>query len=153
MGKYLEVNGERKNLIVLKAFALSFPFAAAYALAFISSAGLVERLLGGAGTGSFFAVWGPPVLIAAAVTLVLCLLMLPMQDKLLVPAAFACFIVYYLAFLAALVFAVDAESRPMVWQFFSIYLLPVALVSNVIGWSLYAFWRSRRKRRLAKHSA
>jgi len=144
MAGYIEVNSKLKNTIVLKSFALSFLFVLVYALSYYIGAGIISGLTLPE-RGGFFAVWGPVSLIAIVASLICCLPMLGLKDKILVPAGFLFIIVYYLIILFIFLLSGSEADRPLIIQLVSLYALPPAVFGNLVGWGIYLLWCRRRK--------
>lgn len=144
MGMFTQVNGNRKNVLIIKAFSLSVLFLVLFFLAYLLSADIVANTVG-MDTGSFFAVWLPPCLISLAASLFCCAFMLLFEDKLLVPSAFVFFAVYYLICLMVLYTVVEAPLRPAGTQLISLYLLLPALFGNLTSWGIYYFIQRKEK--------
>ncbi len=136
MGMFTEANGNRKNVLLIKAFCLSLLFIVLFVLAYLLSADIVAGAVGSE-TGSFFTVWLPPCLVSLAASLLCCLFMLIFEDKLLVPSAFVFFAAYYLICLAVLFAAVDSSLRAVGIQLVNMYLLLPALFGNLTSWGIY----------------
>lgn len=151
MGTYIETNSKKKNTIVLKAFSLSFLFVVVYVAAYWIGAAIIQDI-GMPDRGGFFAVWGPVSLIAIAGSLVCCLPMLGLQDKILVPVSFIFVLVYYLIIALVFLFSGDVAYRPLIFQLVNLYTLPPALFGNLIGWGIFAIWRNTEKKRIHDHA-
>lgn len=143
---FTDANGNRKNVLVIKAFCLSLLFLVLFVLAYLLSADIVANAVG-ADTGSFFAVWLPPCLISLAASLFCCAFMLLFEDKLLVPAAFVFFAAYYLICMIVLYTAVNASLKAVGTQLINLYLLLPTLLGNLASWGIYLFIKRKEKKR------
>ena len=146
MAGYIEVNSKLKNTIVLKAFSLSFLFVLVFAVTYYLGGGVISDL-SLPERGGFLTVWGPVSIIAIVASLICCLPMIGLQDKILVPAGFLFLVIYYLIVLIVFLFSGDSADRPMIMQLVNLYFLPPVLFGNLIGWGAYLLWQRNRRRR------
>lgn len=130
-----------QSIRVLISFSLSFIVAIVFMLGYILSAGLVASSI--QEHGGFLAVWGPPFLISLVCSVLCCLPMWAIKDKILIPSAFA-FLLLYCAIALVIAFSqTDASERAVALQFIGLYMLLPALVGNFVAWA--AYWlRGRR---------
>ena len=149
MGTFIDNNGKLKNVLLIKAFSLSFLFVAVFVGCYLVAASVVAEATQ-AETGGILAVWGAPMRVALIGSLICCLVMLPIQDKVLVPVTFLFLAVYYVLFLVILASNTTGVDRAVGAQLISIYMLPVAVVGNIVSWGLYYLGKYLRMRRIRK---
>lgn len=127
---------------MLLSFFLSFIVAIVFALGYILSAGLIASSI--QERGGFLAVWGPPALISLVCSVLCCLPMRAIKDKILIPSAFA-FLLLYCAIALAIAFSqTDALDRAAALQFIGLYMLLPAAVGNTVSWTAYAWGRKNQ---------
>jgi hypothetical protein len=136
MGIFTDANGDRKNVLLIKAFSLSILFIIIFVLAYMLSADTVAQSLG-QDTGSPLLVWLPPILISLAASAFCCGLFAVFSDKLLIPAAFSFFGVYFIICVIALYTVADKSLAAVGTQFLCLYLLPPILTGNLMSWGIY----------------
>lgn len=84
MGVFIDSNGKLKNVLIIKAFSLSFLFVIIIALGYLISAGFISERLP-EDTADFIGVWGPSALIAIFATLLCSALMFVLKTRSLCP--------------------------------------------------------------------
>ncbi|NLC33641.1 MAG: hypothetical protein GX781_10155, partial [Clostridiales bacterium] len=137
LGVFIDSNGKLKNVLIIKAFSLSFLFVIIIALGYLISAGFISERLP-EDTADFIGVWGPSALIAIFATLLCSALMFVFEDKIIVPVAFLFVALYYFIIVIGTFLSYQADIRSAGVRLVNIYALPPALFGNLISWSLFA---------------
>lgn len=133
------------SIVLMQAFALSAALVVLFVLAYLLTADLVAQSVP-AQTGSFLQVWGPPVLISLAVSVLCCLLMFLFKVKRIVPLAFAMLVVYYAVLQIAVRtgYSGTPEAMDIFAQMIRLYTLPPVIVGNLVAWPSYLFYFKKR---------
>ena len=120
------------------AVGISFLLLAAYAVGYV-----VFFLIGGDGgeTGSFLDVWGPPLLVGVAVSLVACIPMRFIKKPILVAWGMALLAAYYLVLLIAIMTTAGTTDPAMAAYVLTLFCLPCVIPGNIFAW--IAWWRLR----------
>ena len=122
------------------AVGISFLLLAAYAAGYV-----VFFLIGGDGgeTGSFLDVWGPPLLVGVAVSLVACIPMRFIKKPILVAWGMALLAAYYLVLLIAIMTTAGTTDPAMAAYVLTLFCLPCVIPGNIFAW--IAWWRLRER--------
>ncbi|MGI6403678.1 MAG: hypothetical protein ACOX0K_05555 [Oscillospiraceae bacterium] len=132
------------SITILSGFCLSFLYAMVFVLAYMLTADWVAAWTPGP-TGDILAVWGPPFLISFLAAIPCCCLIVPLQNKLIVPVGFLFLALYYLIFLVVLYRDYSGIELAYLTQMVHLYMLPPAAVGNLLGWGSYLILRRRNK--------
>lgn len=127
------------------AFCLSLLFAVIFVLAYMLTADLVAQHVPEE-TGSFFAVWLPPILISLAASILCSATMFLFKTKLIVPVSFLFLAAYYILFSLILrgYYSGPEDGLAVLMQLVRVYMLPAALMSNLVGWGSYLLYFKKK---------
>lgn len=122
------------------AVGISFLLLAAYAVGYV-----VFFLISGDGgeTGSLLDVWGPPLVVGVAVSLIACIPMRFLKKPILVAWGMTLLAVYYLALLIAIMSAAGTKDPEMAAYVLTLFCLPCVIPGNIFAW--IAWWRLRER--------
>ena len=120
------------------AVGISFLLLMAYALGYV-----VFFLLSGDGgeTGSVLDVWGPPLAVGVAVSLVVCIPMRFMKKPILVALGMALLAGYYVVMLIAILTTAGTKDSEMAAYVMTLFCLPCIIPGNVFAWIAWWHWR------------
>lgn len=120
------------------AVGISFLLLAAYAVGYV-----VFFLISGDGgeTGGFWAVWGPPLVVGVAVSLIACIPMRFIKKPILVAWGMALLAVYYLVLLIAMLTTAGTKDPATAAYVLTLFCLPCVIPGNIFAW--IAWWRLR----------
>ncbi len=123
---------------LLQMFVASIGLLVVYAVGY---AGLTLLAGGGPDTGSLLSVWLPPLLMGAAVSILVCIPMKFMKNKYVIPGAMAFLILYYAVLVIAFKTSKIAADPGLDIYIISLYALPCILPGNLIAW--LGYWKLR----------
>lgn len=130
------------SITMLSGFCLSFLYVLAFALTYILTSGWVAAGVPQQ-TGNFAAVWGPPFLVSLMAGIPCSCLIFFIKNKLVVPVGFSFLAIYYLIFLVVLHRDYSGVELAYLSQMLHLYMLPPAVVGNLLGWGSYLLIKRR----------
>ena len=118
------------------AFGISLLLLAGYVLGYV-----VLFLISGDGseTGTVLDVWGPPLTVGVAVSLIACIPMRFMKKPILVAMGMVFLAAYYVALLISLLTTAGTTDAATAAYVLSLFCLPCIIPGNVFAW--IAWWR------------
>ena len=130
--------GGRKtyDYVPLLALVVSFLLLAAYGCGYALFSVLTSGILT-AETASIFAAWLPTFFIGAVVSALVCIPMRWMKNKIVLPAAMAFLILYYIVLVIAFLTSDAVTDRALDIYVLSFYCLPCIIPGNAISWLMY----------------
>ncbi|MDL2258418.1 hypothetical protein LJC42_04615 [Eubacteriales bacterium OttesenSCG-928-K08] len=137
----------KASIVLMQAFAFSAALVVVFVLAYMLSADLVARSVPEQ-TGGLLQVWGPPILISLAASVLCCLMMFLFKTKKIVPIAFAMLFVYYLVLQIVVHTTYDgggADATAIFSHVINLYVLPPVIVGNIISWVSYLLYFKKRE--------
>jgi hypothetical protein len=120
------------------AVGISFLLLAAYAVGYV-----VFFLISGDGgeTGGFWAVWGPPLVVGVAVSLIACIPMRFIKKPILVAWGMVLLAAYYVVLLIAMLTTAGTKDPATAAYVLTLFCLPCVIPGNIFAW--IAWWRLR----------
>lgn len=130
--------GGRKtyNYVPLLSLVVSFLLLAAYGFGYALFSILTSGLLT-AETASVFAAWLQPLSIGVVVSVLVCIPMRWMKNKVVLPAAMAFLVLYYVVLVIAFLTSDAVTNRALDIYVLSFYCLPCIVPGNAISWLIY----------------
>ena len=134
---------KKYNSTFITAFGISFllllGYALGYALFFALFAGAFPE------TGSFLAVWVPPLTVGITVSVLACLPMRYMKKTLPVPIAMGILAFYYLALAVSLLRSRETADPRTALYVLSLFCLPCIIPGNILAWVMWRRWPGTEK--------
>jgi hypothetical protein len=115
-------------------FLLLFGYVLGYVIFFLFSGD-------GGETGSVLDVWGPPLVVGVAVSLIACIPMRFMKKPILVAWGMALLAAYYVVMLIAMLTAAGTTDPGTAAYVLTLFCLPCVLPGNVFAWIAWWHWR------------